>query len=226
MAGRSLAQPAFLGSEGRGGMSDNVIPNLNMLDFVFERDRHSEIEAGYVLAGVLVIDFPKPKRRHLSGRAQKMANTIILYLSRMAEAGQLRHDAIVYGWKNGLKPPNADDITKNEAVMKAWVEKRAWIGVRASKDGRWRTSEILTPDSPRWDEFCDGLLRMIGDPPGCAHDHRSAKTVMRKMGNVDIEGTLAYCEAHGGYCDCEILLNADPACRIFGDDDPGEGARH
>jgi len=116
-------------------MGDEAILNLNMLDFVFERHHDLELE-GYALAGVLIIDFPKSKRR-VPDRAQRMANPIILHLSKMAQAGQLPHDAIVYGWKNGIKPPNADDITENDVVIKAWADKRVCIGVRASTDGRF-----------------------------------------------------------------------------------------
>jgi len=83
-------------------------------------------------------------------------------------------------------------------------------------------AEILTPKNPRWDEFASGLDWMMtrgcgegewscdGDGSGESnpeHVHRYAKTMMRNMGNVDIEGTLAYCKEHGGYCDCEILFN-------------------
>ena len=44
---------------------------------------------------------------------------------------------------------------------------------------------------------------------GCAGgtNKDNAETVMRKMGGVNIEASLAYFEDHGGYCDCEILLN-------------------
>ena len=33
---------------------------------------------------------------------------------------------------------------------------------------------------------------------------------MAEMGDINIEATLAYFEDHGGYCDCEILMNVDP----------------
>jgi hypothetical protein len=39
--------------------------------------------------------------------------------------------------------------------------------------------------------------------------HRHARTVMEDMGKIDIEGSVAYFRDHGGYCDCEILLNVD-----------------
>ena len=116
-------------------MGDEAILNLNMLDFVFERHHDIELE-GYALAGVLIIDFPKSKRR-VPDRAQRIATPIIQQLIMMVRAGQLPHDAIVYGWKNGIKPPNADDITENDVVMEAWAEKRVCIGVRASTDGRF-----------------------------------------------------------------------------------------
>ena len=116
-------------------MGDEAILNLNMLDFVFERHHDIELE-GYALGGVLIIDFPKSKGR-VPDRAQRIATPIIQQLIMMVRAGQLPHDAIVYGWKNGIKPPNADDITENDVVMEAWAEKRVCIGVRASPDGRF-----------------------------------------------------------------------------------------
>lgn len=75
--------------------------------------------------------------------------------------------------------------------------------------------EILTPDSPRWDEFANALSaigRCDGDGTGESNPglvHRYAKVVMTNMGNVDIAGSLAFFKEHGGYCDCEILLNVD-----------------
>src|SRR5262245_10158884 len=66
-------------------------------------------------------------------------------------------------------------------------------------------TEILTPESPRWDQFLDALVAMLGergcDGDGPAYIHRHAKTIMKNMGNVDIAGSLAYFEEHGGYCD-------------------------
>jgi hypothetical protein len=116
-------------------MGDEAILNLNMLDFVFERHHDIELE-GYALAGVLIIDFPKSKRR-VPDRAQRMANPIILHLIMMVRAGQLPYDAKVYGWKDDIWPPNSDEITENKAVIKAWADKRVCIGVRASTDGRF-----------------------------------------------------------------------------------------
>jgi hypothetical protein len=86
-------------------------------------------------------------------------------------------------------------------------------------------SETLTPESARWDEFCDALADTItisSDPHTwrCDGDqgqnkdkpelvHRYAKEIMAKMGNVDVEASLKFFEEHGGYCDCEILFNVD-----------------
>jgi hypothetical protein len=85
-------------------------------------------------------------------------------------------------------------------------------------------SETLTPQSPRWDEFADALSDALtvstnphrwhcdGDEgqavPGRAH--RCAKQVMTDMGNIDIDASLNFFKAHGGYCDCEILFNVNP----------------
>ena len=71
--------------------------------------------------------------------------------------------------------------------------------------------EILTPDSPRWETFIEGLESWLSENDGCdgdrEHVHRCAKAVMHKMGRINIEASLSYFEDHGGYCDCEILLN-------------------
>jgi hypothetical protein len=54
------------------------------------------------------------------------------------------------------------------------------------------------------------MLEQFGcDNDGNEHTHRHAKFVMEDMGKINIEASLAYFEDHGGYCDCEILLNVD-----------------
>ena len=81
--------------------------------------------------------------------------------------------------------------------------------------------EVMTPDHPRWDEFADALyelmhlkgkknfsLRCYGDRGEKVHYF--AKRVMARMGAVDIPASLEYFKQHGGYCDCEILMNVDP----------------
>jgi hypothetical protein len=74
-------------------------------------------------------------------------------------------------------------------------------------------SETLTPKSPRWDEFGAALYDAI-DISGCDGDeakpglvYRHAKEIMANMGDVDVEASLKFFKANGGYCDCEILLN-------------------
>lgn len=80
-----------------------------------------------------------------------------------------------------------------------------------------QAAEILTPNSVRWEAFTEALNLAV-QVNGCAGGyfpkakprkqwHRQAKRVMTEMGEIDIPGSLAYFEAHGGYCDCEILMN-------------------
>ena len=79
-------------------------------------------------------------------------------------------------------------------------------------------TEILTPKSDRWRTFVE-VLEDVVQAEGCDGDrhqagqgkqHRLAKRTMAAMGDVDVPGSIAYFEAHGGYCDCEILMNVDP----------------
>jgi hypothetical protein len=78
--------------------------------------------------------------------------------------------------------------------------------------------EILTPDHPRWPEFItrlsDALTRGLpegtwrcGDDGSGGSPHRYAEAVMAELGGVDIDGTLAFLDEHGAFCDCEILFN-------------------
>jgi hypothetical protein len=72
----------------------------------------------------------------------------------------------------------------------------------------------ITPRHPRWEEFLD---RLEG-PDGCAvtqlgwicfNDHRFSRRILAGMGLHEpaILASLAYFRDHGGYCDCEVLMN-------------------
>jgi hypothetical protein len=67
--------------------------------------------------------------------------------------------------------------------------------------------EVLTPDSTRWEEFVELLDAAIAEY-GCAAgtNKDNAISVMRDMGGIDVEASLEYFEDHGGYCDCEIII--------------------
>jgi hypothetical protein len=39
--------------------------------------------------------------------------------------------------------------------------------------------------------------------------YRYAKQVMIAMGSIDIPASIEFFQEHGGFCDCEILLNVD-----------------
>jgi hypothetical protein len=75
--------------------------------------------------------------------------------------------------------------------------------------------DTLTVEHPRWEEFVDKLESALGEH--CDNTLRCATQVLRDMGGIDIDGTLAYCAEHGGHCSCEILMNTD---KLPGDDDP------
>jgi Protein of unknown function (DUF2695) len=80
-------------------------------------------------------------------------------------------------------------------------------------------AEILTPDSERWDAFADTLFLALYPDGGdkgstCLGDsgpgvHRYVKEIMQDMGGIDVAASLEFFMAHGGHCDCEILLNVD-----------------
>jgi len=79
------------------------------------------------------------------------------------------------------------------------------------------TRMIMTPSHPRWEEFCEYLAGPracnmdggVGESEGCDASTRKpyAREILKEMGGFDIPTTIEFFESHGGYCDCEILLN-------------------
>jgi hypothetical protein len=128
-------------------MTDTTIV---MPAFVFERSRHVELEAGFVLAGQLIVDIPKGK---LKGRHKRIVQGIIQRLTTEARSGRMPTDALVFGWhgaaklaKEGLaRPPNAVD-TSNDEIMSAWAARSIVCAVRVDprNDGLMRfDSDVL-----------------------------------------------------------------------------------
>lgn len=80
------------------------------------------------------------------------------------------------------------------------------------------TNNTMTPQHDRWPEF---FMRLEG-PEGCnfreaesgkivwnceGGTNKSKATAILSLMGMDTDSSLAYFEAHGGYCDCEILFN-------------------
>jgi len=83
---------------------------------------------------------------------------------------------------------------------------------------RATATDVMTPQHPRWKEFCNRLAGPEGcdfkkNPDGkatwtCAggNDRTFAVKILKTM-NMDVKNSLAYFSEHGGHCDCEILFN-------------------
>lgn len=71
----------------------------------------------------------------------------------------------------------------------------------------------LHPDrrDAAWNEFCDALYEALGGRlPGRCQRHGSSHYYARRLleeRGFDGEASLALYREHGGYCDCEILMN-------------------
>jgi hypothetical protein len=109
--------------------------------FIFERRHDIELEAGFILAGRLIIDLPKQLK--LKRRQQRMLTDIIQQLTHRAQSGQMPDDAIVLGWRDGYRPPNADDNISNDELMASWAKDRLTIAVRVDP----RKAGLLRIDS-------------------------------------------------------------------------------
>ena len=126
---------------------------LDQLLYVFERHHDIELEAGLVLAGILIIDLRRLVEEAGTDIAQQMTSKIIMQLSKMAEAGQMPQVARIFWWADGKDRP--DEIIDDIELMRVWADDKVRIGVRASKDGNF------TADS--------GLLQAAGLMPKSGH---------------------------------------------------------
>ena len=109
--------------------------------FVFIRRHDIEIEGGFILAGNLVLNIPKPSSLQLAPTAdqEQMIQAITARLSALARSGQMPADAFMCGWANGVETANAVDV-HNDALMTAWAEKHVVISVRIEPYARLRVT--------------------------------------------------------------------------------------
>jgi hypothetical protein len=75
--------------------------------------------------------------------------------------------------------------------------------------------EMLTPQSPRWNDFIS-LLDDAVTACGCTsgRQRRLARGIMAQMGGINIEASLIFFDSHGGFCDCEIIFNVEESDRF------------
>lgn len=81
---------------------------------------------------------------------------------------------------------------------------------------------IMSPEHPEWKKF----VELLQGEEGCNFREDKERGVVWRCGggyskvyatdiltryfpDIDMDETLAYFEAHGGHCDCEILFNVD-----------------
>jgi hypothetical protein len=125
--------------------------------FVFIRRRNIEFEAGFILAGQMIVDIPKSEKP--TEHQQQVIAKVIRRLTDDAQSGRMPEDAILYGWpaSEASRPANAIDID-DDAVMANWAKDRVVIGVRVDP----RNDGYLRIDSDQ--------LRQMG-LAGNGHDH-------------------------------------------------------
>jgi hypothetical protein len=105
--------------------------NIIMPAFVFARRRDIELTAGFILAGRLVMDVPKPAEgvgRKMPKHVARKVDEIIRVLATRALSGRTPDYTVAYGWPGECKPPNAV-ATDDDAVMTAWANTRLVIDV-------------------------------------------------------------------------------------------------
>jgi len=75
-------------------------------------------------------------------------------------------------------------------------------------------ADLILPRHPRWKEFVERLAGPNGCNFGehgwtCFGDLRFTRQLLALMGMrpAPIDVCIAYFKDHGGYCDCEVIIN-------------------
>ena len=69
-------------------------------------------------------------------------------------------------------------------------------------------AETMTKDHPMWERFCEALDTLI-ESRGCDTKLSIATELLADMRRFDVDASLEWLESHGGFGDCEILMNVD-----------------
>lgn len=81
------------------------------------------------------------------------------------------------------------------------IRKRAW------KEAQRASARV---DFPLADEVLEKLFADVDaavELTGCDHTLRFTERILTMNGN-DLEPTMTWLKAHGGFCDCEVVANA------------------
>jgi hypothetical protein len=76
-------------------------------------------------------------------------------------------------------------------------------------------SEIMGPEHPDFPRFRQLLREQIWPPgqakrcPGGRDKPLTQKILKKHFPDIHVAATMRFFEDHGGYCDCEVLLNVN-----------------
>ncbi len=69
---------------------------------------------------------------------------------------------------------------------------------------------IMSPHNPIWRVFYNILCVRLNSHPCDARTLEQSKFVLREFfPEIDLGKSLEYFRSHGGFCDCEVLMNVD-----------------
>ena len=95
----------------------------------------------------------------------------------------------------------ADAFSGLAAYARAWRVKRKMASAASAASGARYLKDDSAGRMPALPE------KKVIPPNPDWPTHALTKPVLTLMGHVDVEASIDFYKQHGGYCDCEVMLN-------------------
>jgi Protein of unknown function (DUF2695) len=67
-------------------------------------------------------------------------------------------------------------------------------------------AQTMTTGHPMWDRFADSIVTLL-EAQECDNTLTISRELLVDMRIFDVDGSIEWLQDHGGFCDCEVLLN-------------------
>ncbi len=77
-----------------------------------------------------------------------------------------------------------------------------------------KQTDTVSGSHPMWENFTGAISDLL-EARKCDNHLTISRELLADMGRFDVEASIEWLQNHGGFCDCEVLMNVecgDPNC--------------